>query len=360
MAPEQADPTSRLPSLGWWVLLAGLSIVLSVLFEWADLPAGLLIGPMIAGIVVGVLGARLSLPPLVSRGAQAIIGCLIAASLEPALFAALLGDWPILLGATLATLFASGALGGLIARFGILPGTTAIWGSAPGAASAMVLMADAFGADARLVAFMQYVRVIMVSVAAALIARLFVDTSGIEPPPVAWFPALEWGAFSTTLLVAVVGSAAAWLARLPAMVFLGPLALGIVVHTGFGLPLQLPHWLLAASYVLVGWSIGLRFDRKVLAHAGRSLPEVMLAVLLLIGFCGGVAWVLAHVLGIDPLTAYLATSPGGMDSVAVIAAASGKVDMAFVMAMQMMRFLIVLLAGPPVARWFALRVRDSE
>ncbi|MCO5162852.1 MAG: AbrB family transcriptional regulator [Mesorhizobium sp.] len=360
MRPEQADPTSPLPKPGWWALLAGLSIILSVLFEWVDLPAGLLIGPMIAGIVVGVLGARLSLPPLVSRAALAIIGCLIAASLEPALFAALAGDWPILLGATLATLVASGALGGLIARFGILPGTTAIWGSAPGAASAMVLMADAFGADARLVAFMQYVRVIMVSVAAALIARLFVDTSGIEAPDVVWFPALEWSAFSTTLLVAAVGLGGAWLARLPAMMFLGPLVVGIVAHAGFGLPLQLPHWLLAVSYVLVGWSIGLRFDRKVLAHAGRSLPQVMLAVLVLIGFCGGVAWVLTKLLGIDPLTAYLATSPGGMDSVAVIAAASGSVDMAFVMSMQMMRFLIVLLIGPPVARWFAERIRVPD
>ncbi len=357
MAPEQADPTSRLEGLGWWVLLVGLSIVLSVLFEWTALPAGLLVGPMIAAIVVGAFGARLALPPMASRGAQAIIGCLIAASLEPALFTALLDDWPILLAATLATLFASGALGGLIARFGILPGTTAIWGSAPGAASAMVLMADAFGADARLVAFMQYVRVIMVSVAAALIARLFVDTSGIEAPPVPWFPPLEWGPFLTTLTVATAGAVGGSLVRLPAAIFLGPMLVGIVVHAGFGLPLQLPHWLLAASYVVVGWSIGLRFDRKVLAHAGRSLPQVMLAVLLLIGFCGGVAWLLVYLLGIDPLTAYLATSPGGMDSVAIIAAASGRVDMAFVMAMQMMRFLIVLLMGPPVARWFAVRVR---
>ena len=41
----------------------------------------------------------------------------------------------------------------------MLPGTTAVWGSSPGAATAMVLMAEAFGADARLVAFMQYLRV---------------------------------------------------------------------------------------------------------------------------------------------------------------------------------------------------------
>jgi uncharacterized membrane protein AbrB (regulator of aidB expression) len=34
------------------------------------------------------------------------------------------------------------------------------------------------------------------------------------------------------------------------------------------------------------------------------------------------------------LTAYLATSPGGMDSVAIIAAAAQHVDISFVMALQ--------------------------
>jgi uncharacterized membrane protein AbrB (regulator of aidB expression) len=58
--------------------------------------------------------------------------------------------------------------------------------------------------------------------------------------------------------------------------------------------------------------------------------------------------------GTDPLTAYLATSPGGADSVAIIAASS-PVDVPFVMAMQVARFILVMLAGPflakRVARW---------
>ena len=58
--------------------------------------------------------------------------------------------------------------------------------------------------------------------------------------------------------------------------------------------------------------------------------------------------------GTDPLTAYLATSPGGADSVA-ITAASSNVDVPFVMAMQMTRFILVMLIGPTlvrtVARW---------
>lgn len=341
-----------------WFALIVLSGALTATLELAGLPATFLIGPMIAAIALGTAMGPVTLPATGSRLAQAVVGCLIAASIEPSLMDEVVADWPVLVGATLATLIASGALGALIARLGILPGTTAIWGSAPGAASAMVLMADAFGADARLVAFMQYVRVIIVSVTAALVARLFVDVGALERPPVDWFPAIEAGPFATTLLVAVGGALAGMAVRLPSGVFLGPMVLGLVVHTGFGLPLQLPPWLLAANYVLLGWSIGLRFDRKVFATAARSLPQVTVAVFALLAFCGGVAWLLVKMLGIDPLSAYLATSPGGMDTVAIIAAASGSVDIAFVMAMQMSRFLIVLLLGPPVARWIATRSRQ--
>ena len=38
----------------------------------------------------------------------------------------------------------------------MLPGTTALWGTSPGAASVMTIMAESYGADMRLVAFMQY------------------------------------------------------------------------------------------------------------------------------------------------------------------------------------------------------------
>ena len=63
-------------------------------------------------------------------------------------------------------------------------------------------------------------------------------------------------------------------------------------------------------------------------------------------------------MGVDPLTAYLATSPGGMDSVAIIAAASDSVDISFVMALQTARFLFVLVLGPPIARLIARAVGE--
>ena len=71
------------------------------------------------------------------------------------------------------------------------------------------------------------------------------------------------------------------------------------------------------------------------------------------------ALVLVHAAGIDPLTAYLATSPGGVDSIAIIGAAS-KVDLSFVMALQTVRLVMVLIVGPPLARFIAQRMRRDR
>jgi uncharacterized protein len=359
----EAAPPPDLPLLArrsrtvQWVGLLALSVVLAAALELGDLPAALLVGPMAAAVVAGTNGATIRVPRLAYVAAQAVVGCLVAASIDAELLSSFVHQWPVFLIAALATVSASGVLGWLVSRWRILPGATAILGSAPGAATSMVLMAEAFGADARLVAFMQYLRVILVSLAAAIVARLWVDTSTVAVPAVAWFPPLDASGFAATLLIATAGAAIGRFARFPAGAFLGPLILGTTLHlSGLATP-QLPPWLLAASYAIIGWSIGLNFTAVIFRHALKALPQIVLAILMLLAFCAGMAFVLVKTLGVDPLTAYLATSPGGLDSVAIIAAASDSVNLSFVLALQMVRFLIVLLIGPPVARFFARRVK---
>jgi membrane AbrB-like protein len=109
----------------------------------------------------------------------------------------------------------------------------------------------------------------------------------------------------------------------------------------------------------VGWSIGLGFNRAILGHAARAMPRVVLSILVLIAVCGGLAGILVVFAGVDPLTAYLATSPGGADSAAIIALAS-NVDVAFVMAMQTTRLVLVLLIGPSLASFIARRTGASR
>jgi membrane AbrB-like protein len=143
--------------------------------------------------------------------------------------------------------------------------------------------------------------------------------------------------------------------RIPAGALLAPMALAAVLEAMGLVSLVLPQWLLAITYAVLGWSIGLSFNREILRHAARALLPITLAIGVMIAVCAVLAAVLVRAAGIDPLTAYLATSPGGMDSVAIIGAAS-KVDLSFVMALQVVRLVIVLMAGPPLARFLAQRL----
>ncbi|RUV83472.1 AbrB family transcriptional regulator [Mesorhizobium sp. M1A.F.Ca.IN.020.32.1.1] len=349
---------TRLRPLQQWLALVVLSLLFAGALELAALPAALLIGPMLAAILAGTNGATVRVPRALFGSAQAVVGCLVANSISVDIFPVFYAEWALFFGMVVATLTASSLLGWLISRWRILPGTTAVWGSSPGAATAMVLMAGAFGADQRLVAFMQYLRVIFVSVTAALVAKMWVDTSGVEVPPIIWFPPIDPLAFGATLGIAVVGGLLGKLLRLLSPFFLGTFIFGAVIHLGFSVPMQLPPWLLAVSYAMVGWSIGLNFTRPILRHAARALPQIIASIVALIAFCGGMAFVISGVLGIDPLTAYLATSPGGDDGGAVHAAAAQNVDISFVMALQSARFLVVLLVGPSVAKLVARNVRD--
>ncbi len=262
-------------------------------------------------------------------------------------------DWPIYVLGIASVIAVAAGLGILLTRLRVLPGTTAIWGSAPGASTAMILMADAFGADARLVAFMLYLRVVLVALAASVVSRLFVsgDVAAAAAP---WFPPIAAVPFAETCAVIVVSLVAARLFKIPAGAVLLPMFLGVLLQDAAGMQIELPPALLAVAYVAVGWAIGLRFKRDILMHAARALPAVVGSMLALLAVCGGFAVLLVVFAGVDPLTAYLATSPGGADSVAIIASGS-KVDVPFVMAMQAGRLIVVMLTGPALARFIATR-----
>jgi len=338
-----------------WAVLLLASLVLIVPLQAMRLPAALLLGAMAAGILVAVFEGRLAVPHWPFAIAQGLIGCLVARSIGPTILTTMVRQWPLFLAGVCAVLAISTTLGALLARFKVLPGTTAVWGSAPGAATVMVLMSEGFGGDPRLVAYMQFLRVMLVALAASIVARLWIAPGATAAlPAMHWFPPLPAGPWLETMAVAVIGAIAGDRLRIPAGALLVPMVAAIVLADTHHLGVTLPPWLMAFAYVLIGWSIGLRFTREIVIYAARALPTIAASTLTLIALCGGLAWVLHATVGTDPLTAYLATSPGGADSVAIIAASS-PVDVPFVMAMQMARFVLVLLLGPSlaktVARW---------
>ncbi len=311
-----------------------------------------MLGPLVVAALMQAAGAPVKVPRALLVAAQAIIGCLVARAITPSIVDGFASHWPVFLGVVGLSLTASVTIGWTMSRFRIVPGTTAVWGMLPGAATVMMVMAEAYGADFRLVAFMQYLRVVLVAGVASVVALFFAHGGGGGRFAAGYFPPVNLQDLAATASVALAGGGLGLALRIPAGVLLGPLALGAVLNVLGLVKIELPPVMLIASYALLGWNVGLRFTREVLAAAARALPQSLGAIALLMGFCGLLAWMLVVLLHIDPLTAYLATSPGGVDAAAIIAA-STKVDTPFVMALQTVRLIVLLAIGPHLARWVA-------
>ncbi len=349
----------RAGSLRLWCILILLSAAISGLFIAIQLPGALLLGPMLAGIFMSIQGARLQVHRRYFLLAQGVIGAMVAESVSGGIFTTFAQHWLLFTTIVCITMIACTTMGWVISRYKVLPGTTAIWGSSPGAAAAMVLMAEEFGADARLVAFMQYLRVIVVASAASFIARLWVDTSALSSTSIVWFPHLSIH-FITTVAFILAALGLSKLLHIPSGAMLVPMLLGTLLQTNGWLALELPEWLLSMAYAIMGWRIGLGFTQQVLKHALKALPQISLSIVILISFCCGLAYLLTQLFHLDPLTAYLATSPGGMDSIAIIAASSPNVDLQFVMSLQTVRLFLVIFLGPIIARFIAARLKTQD
>jgi membrane AbrB-like protein len=359
-SPGTAAPGSSPQSVLQWIAVLACSAAFGAVFAWLRVPGALMLGPMLAGITIAASGATARVPSTAFLLAQGVIGCMIAKMAPLAIAGEILSRWPVFVFGVLGVIAASTFIGSWMIRRRILPGTAALWGSSPGAATAMVVMAEAHGADGRLVAFMQYLRVAIVVAGASIVAHVWNlnPSHAIASGPahvttsVVWFPSLHWLPFLETMALATLGPLLAHLLNIRSGALLLPLGVGLLLNHMGWLVIELPPWLLALSYAVVGWSIGLRFTRSLLAHVAKVFPRVLACMLTLIALCGVMAGVLVFVAGVDPLTAYLATSPGGVDSVAIIAASS-KVDVPFVMAMQTSRLIAVIFLTPIITRYIA-------
>ncbi len=334
-----------------WIALVALSFILIAILEALRLPGGIMIGAMLAAIVVATADGSIRMPTRPVIAVQGVVGFMIASTIPPTILSDLARDWPLLLIGLVGVVLGATGIGIALMRWGSLPGATGAWGMAPGASTPMILMAEENGADARLVAVMHKVRTLIVVALAAIVASLsapHVAASGAVVNA-GWFPPVAWGWLLVTLALAVSAAFFAnWL-----RVFTGPmlvtLALAVILQGLGWIKIELPPWLLAVAYAIVGWTVGLGFTRPIVWYALRSLPLIVASSVALIVFCAALGAVMVVVGGIDPLTAYLATSPGGADSIAIIAA-STTVDMRFVMAMQITRLVVVMLFAPALSR----------
>lgn len=336
---------------GLWAALTAASGLLAAALHWVGIPAAALLGPMMVGVGFALRGARLAVPSWAFAFAQAVLGVLVARSMTPSVLETFLHNWSVM-GLVVATIVLSGALVGFVLMLlGSLPGSTAAWGSSPGGATVMTALAEAYGADIRMVAFMQYLRLFVVVVTASGVSHMLLGQAvplpdnpglglGLDAP---FLPMLE------TLAIVIGGAATARKLNFPSAPLLVPMLAGVILNSTGVVDLTLPPWLILVTYFILGWYIGLRFTGPMVRYALKAVPQILIAILGLILLCCGAAWMLTYWMNVDWLTAYLATSPGGLDTVIAIALSS-RCDISFVLCLQTARLFAVVLLSPLVAR----------
>jgi membrane AbrB-like protein len=339
-----------------WGLLIGATAVLTVSMRFAHVPAALMLGPMMAGILVATSRPGAQLPRGATVVAQSVLGCLIAHAMSPHLLLELAPRWPVMLGMNLMLLVGILVLGIITTRTRWLPGTAGIWGMSPGGASAMVLLSEAYGSDKRLVAVMQYLRLVCAALGVIMIGSLL-GTPHVGKPSVTlpgvvatgWFPPIDAFALITTLVLATAGAASALLLRKATLVIFVPIFAGVALQSVGWVAPEVPPLASAAAFTIIGWHIGLSFTRDSLAHSARLIPRILVGIAAILLLCAALSLLFARLVHVNFLTAYMALNPGGAD-VVMIMAASVAVDLPLIMAMQISRLILVIALAPLLGR----------
>ncbi|MER5171253.1 AbrB family transcriptional regulator [Thioclava sp. GXIMD2076] len=337
-----------------WLAIVISGIAAGGVLSYFGVPAGLLIGPIVAGMCFGLAGYKMAFNRDLRALAQGATGVLIASSYRPDTLARLGEFWPEALASLFATMVIAIAAGVVVGRMGRIAKEEAIWGFLPGMASAVIAISEERNMDARAVAIIQIIRILVVILSMSALAAVLHMTGLADPAQAGAAKVSPHGPiWIPCMLILLAPLSQRFMRFVPAGGLMVPMITAIALKSA-GVNVVMPHEFLVAAYLVIGAHVGLRFDRPLLRQAGAALPAIIGAAIVMVLLGGGVGFALAWAVDVDTLSGVLAAVPGSIDAVAALSYSSGS-DMSFVMTLQILRLFVVLIAGPPMASWAARR-----
>ncbi|QGU03483.1 AbrB family transcriptional regulator [Corynebacterium comes] len=335
-----------------WLIVAPVSVGLGLLFSYWHVPAAWILAAILSsGAMALSTGRELPVNPGVFRFGRGIIGMLAALPLVGVPLGVLGGYLLPGLFVAVVTL-AIGVGGGLLlaAKERAVSPETGILSMLAGGASIMPVLAKELGADYRFVALGQYLRLLAVSVSLPLVTTFFstpAEHTAPDEPPVVWFMVVA------IVLIAYFGDAVGRLIRLPVPSVLGPLAITVAVALLLPEDLSLlpPELFRILAFLTIGWMCGGTLSFPALRAFARQLPATVTFIVVVIGACALTAVPLTWWLDITYFEAYLATSPGALETVLALSSEGGAGPV--VVAVQMIRLMAVLA----IAGWLPQVIR---
>jgi uncharacterized protein len=335
-----------------WIVLGAATAALGWVLGRAGVPSSYLFGALLLGLAVALARPdALVVPGAAFSAAQAVTGVALGTFLQSSALRSIGDSWAAVALVSAATLAVSLAAGLALARATQLDRPTAALGMIAGGASGIVAMARELGGDDRLVAFMQYARVLVVVLLTPLLIAVAFGTSHGVGVDARHDPVLGGAAgWLLTVAVAIAGTVIAARARVPAPTMLGPMILaGALTLSGATDAIAVPPLLREGAFAVIGLQVGLGFTIHTVRQVGRLLVPVLVTVLGLLVACSGLAVALAAATPVTLLDAYLATTPGGLYAVLAVAVGAGA-NTTFIVAVQGLRVLVMVLVAPVVVR----------
>lgn len=333
------------------LVVAG-AVAAGLLLGVLGLPSPALFGGLLAGLVRALsLPSPIAVPLRATTAAQAVVGVAMGALVDLATLRALATNWLAVLLVTLGTLALSLGAGLVLRLQRGISRVTGAFAMIAGGASGIIVMARELGADERMVAVLQYLRVLLIVVLMPIVATgLYGATAGSGGSAGGGGTGWPIG-MALTAGCGIVGLVLGRLARIPVAALLGPMLVAAGIElTGLAPEIEVPALLQSAAFLVIGLQVGISFTRESLRTIGRALPLALAVIAGLIVASAGLGAALAAATGASALDGYLATTPGGLYAVLATATDSGA-DATFVLAVQVLRLFVMLLSAPLVARW---------
>ena len=306
-------------------------------------PAPWLTGAMLGAALAGIRWPVATVGPTFRDFSFLLAGLSLGCAVRPETLRAF-ADYPVslailLFGVVLTIIFSTLAL---MRWFG-WSRTDAIFASAPGALSTVLILASSEGADLRRVIVVQLTRLF------ALVACLpsIMIASGISAgtdlaPSGNPMTALET---AEIFAIGIAASFVAQLVRFPSPWFMGPM-LAAAFLTGSGTMTDLfPNALATTGFVMIGAFIGVRFHGLKAQEIAALFPAASLSLVITVVTAFSLAFVTHWIAHIPTAEALIAFAPGGLEAMTVLAFAL-HLDPVYIGAHHLARFLVIGMGLP--------------
>lgn len=339
--PHTFDPWTS----GWILLTAALAAAGGGLFAVFGLPAGWLMGAMVAIAAAALAGLPVGLPPRLRDGAFLLLGISMGSSVTPETLTAMRA-WPGSIALLVASVVATVAVSTFwLERVQGWDRTTARFAAMPGAFSAIAVIAATSSADLPRVIFAQTLRVFTL---VALMPPIIALTSGAPSGHAAALHAPQVNTLTEGLAVLATSAAAAFALdriRVPAAPLLGAMIASATLHATGLVHGRFPPPVVIAGFIATGAVLGARFRGTTLNTILRTVPGAVVSILLALAVSAAFAAAGTWLLGLPFGQLWLAYAPGAVEAMAAMALVL-NLEPAFVGAHHILRILGLNLVSP--------------